>query len=141
TEFRPIVRHPGIRKQFHRRRCAPHQRSVLDQRPWLGQHATEELGHQTNRSEYVAVYLVRVVEHISSNLPAPTLGTSKLSKRFPFRSIQRRNHPIAKPSKFQGDICIASHLGKGMGYILPEHCNYRCKVPKIWLTLPPYRAG
>src|SRR5205823_6114770 len=96
AEFRPIVRHPGIRKQFHRRRRAPHQRSVLDQRPWLRQHATEELGHQTNRSEYVAVRLVCVVKHVSSNLPAPTLGTSKLSKRLPFRSIQRRNHPIAK---------------------------------------------
>src|SRR5271168_2528322 len=95
AEFRPIVRHPGIGEQFHRRRRASHQRSILDQRPWLGQHAAEELGHQSNRSEYVAVYLVRVVKHISSNLPAPALATSKLSKRFPFRSIQRRNpsHP------------------------------------------------
>ena len=37
-----------------------------DQRPWLGQHAAEKLGHQANRGEYVAVCLVGVVKHISS---------------------------------------------------------------------------
>src|SRR6202030_1662633 len=74
AKFRPIVRHAGIGKQLHRCRRAPHQRSILDQRPWLGQHAAEKLGHQANRGEDVAVYLVSVVEHISSNLPAPVRG-------------------------------------------------------------------
>src|SRR5438105_4096079 len=120
AEIRPIVRHPGIGEQLHRRRRAPHQRSILYERPWLGQHASEKLGHQANRGEYVAVYLVSVVEHISSNLPAPVFGNSKLSKRFPFRSIPRRNHPIAKLLSFQGYICIASHLGKSAGDLLPS---------------------
>src|SRR5438132_641915 len=61
TEGWPIVRDPGIGEQVHCRRRAPDQRRILDQRPWLGQHAAEKLGHQANRSEYVAVYLVSVV--------------------------------------------------------------------------------
>src|SRR5271166_467186 len=73
-EFRPIVRHPGIGKQLHRRRRATHQRDIPNQRPRLDQHAAEELGHQANRGEYVAVYLVGVVKHMSSYLPAPEFG-------------------------------------------------------------------
>src|SRR5438270_116170 len=72
-EYRPIVGDPGIGEQLHRGRGAPHQRSILDERPWLGQHAAEKFGHQANRGEYVAVYLISVVKHISSNLPAPVL--------------------------------------------------------------------
>src|SRR3954451_9959390 len=93
AEFRAIVRHPGIGEQLHRRRRAPHQRSILDQRPWLGQHAAEKLGHQANRGEYVAVYLVSVVEHITSNLPAPALGNLQTVETTPIPI-----HPKAKSS-------------------------------------------
>src|SRR5439155_7840733 len=93
AEFRPIVRHAGIGELLHRRCRAPHQRSILYERPWLGQHAAEKLGHQANRGEYVAVYLVSVVEHISSNLPAPALGNLQTVETVPI-SI----HPKAKSS-------------------------------------------
>src|SRR6202035_3984262 len=136
AKSRPIVRHAGIGKQLHRCRRAPHQRSILDQRPWLGQHAAEKLGHQANRSEYVAVYLVSVVEHISSNLPAPALGKFQTVEAVPISIDPKAKSSHPKTFVISRVYCIASHLGKGVGDRFPEHCNYRGQSFKTWLTLP-----
>src|ERR1700720_456582 len=97
AKFRPIVRHAGIGKQLHRCRRAPHQRSILDQRPWLGQHAAEKLGPQSNRGEYVAVYLVSGVEHIASNLPAPALGKFQTVEAVPISIDPKAKSSHPKP--------------------------------------------
>jgi len=66
AKIRSIMGHSGIGQQLHRSCGAPDERKVLDQRPRLGENTAKNLGGEANRGEYVAVYLIGVVKHISS---------------------------------------------------------------------------
>src|SRR5262249_4038561 len=55
AKVRPIVRHPCIGQQLHRRCCPPDKGTVFDNWPWLNEHAAKKFGCKSNRGEYVTV--------------------------------------------------------------------------------------
>jgi len=71
AEIRPVVRQAGVGQQLHRRRSAAHQRRIREQWPWLVEQTAESLGHEPNRTEHVALYLVGLVKHQPSYAPIP----------------------------------------------------------------------
>src|SRR5262245_20241552 len=108
------MRHACIGQKLHCRRGASNQGDVPDQRPRLAQHTPKKLGHEANRGEYIALYLIGVVEHVSSAERAPSSRTSIPKKRFPIRSTTRRSYSTSKAAQLQGYIRIDKSLRKGV---------------------------
>ena len=77
AEIGPVVRHAGIGQQLHHGRGAANTRRISDQRPRMVEKTPESLGHQPNRTEYVVVYLIGLVQHKSSYVHRPA-GTPAL---------------------------------------------------------------
>jgi hypothetical protein len=61
-----FVKDPNQEGTGRTRRSQGRYHNVRDQRPRLGEHTAKNLGHEANRGEDVAVYLIGVVKHISS---------------------------------------------------------------------------
>src|SRR6266404_6261922 len=77
AEIGPVMRHAGVGQQLHRGRSAANTWRIPDQRPRVVEKTPESLGHQPNRTEYVVVYLIGLVQHKSSYVHRPA-GTPAL---------------------------------------------------------------
>src|SRR5215831_12731577 len=96
VEIGSVMRHARVRKQLHCGCSTSNHGGIPDQRPGLIEKTPKSFGHQSNRTEYVAVYLVGLVKHKPSYIPIAAIAS--VAK---IETVDRFYHYRARPSHFE----------------------------------------